>query len=136
MKKSNNDGVIGASTDCQKEYLSYSVQPGDYNLGFKLCTQSSWDEQENTEDYLVVDSYKIFKAGYGNTPQLIKEGTIIPDVTSVSLPYGGANEYYQVRFYSSSCAHNEDHYLYNSYFDDGRISNLTFYNLLLAKAHY
>lgn len=136
IKKLNNDGILGASTDCQKEYLSYSVEPGDYNSGFKLCTRSSWDEQQNTEDYLVVDSYKIFKSGYGSSHQLIKSGTIIPDVTTVSLPYNMANEYCQVRFYSSSCTHSEEHYLYNTYYDDGQASSLTFHNLNVSKAHY
>lgn len=133
VKKKNNNGVLGSLTDCQKQYLSYSVEPGLYG-GFKLAMKSSWEQQQNTEDYLSVDSYQIYKSNYGTMPKLVASGTISPGMTISSFP-NETLQYYEIRFFSKACEHSEEHYLYGTY-QGGFSQGLTLQNLNTFNAHF
>lgn len=131
VKKANNHGEIGNLDDCQKEYLSYAVEQGKYGSGFKLVNRSSDKDINNKNDYLQVDSYEIYRTRYGYRPELEVSGSLIID-QSYSCPEG-VSEYYEIRFYSSACAHKEKHYLYLTYMATG--SGISNPNLSTFKAH-
>ena len=135
VKKSNKeDGALSSFTDCQKEYLYYKIEITDYNTSFSIINLSSFDDQLNTEDFLVVDSYKIYKQKYGTSPELIEQGTIRSD--KISIPMLNNWEYCEIRLYSSSCKHNKEHYLYNTFHSDGLHVFLSHYDLQTVKNHF
>jgi hypothetical protein len=114
VKKKNNNGQMGDYGDCQKRYMSYSVVPGPYNSGFKLICTSPDYIKNNLNEYLAVDNYKIFTSNYGEQPQMVQQGTIIPDGSIIYHPCEPL-KYYETRFYSSKCDHSEEHFIYGTY---------------------
>lgn len=115
VKKKNNDGVIGDYGDCQKEYLSYSIEPDPhYYLGFRLICNSPFHMIENTDDYLTVDYYRIYSTSHYGIGQIVQEGEIMPEVSVIYYPCN-TMESFQIRFYSSRCISNEEHFIYGSY---------------------
>lgn len=105
---------MGNYGDCQKKYMTYVIEPGPYNQGFKLTNTSPEYIKNNLSDYLSVDYYRIYTNNYGEMPQLKQEGRIIPDVTIIYYPCEPP-EYYEIRFYSGKCENNYEHYIYGSY---------------------
>ncbi len=121
IKKSNEDeGSIGSFTDCQKEYLSYRPERSYHSRRIITieCVSPSWME-EDEDNYLKADEYKIFKKDYGQPPILETSGSFIADVTEIYLPNEPLQNY-EVKLYSSDCEYSDDeHFLNKSYQGDG-----------------
>ena len=138
VKKSDEpDGSLSTFTDCQKEYLNYRVEITGGNT-FLIYNQSSLDEQANTEHFLTVDSYKIYKMKNGSSIQLLSEGSIYPNlmINEVAIPGVDPWDHCEIRLYSSFCKYSEDHYLYNEFFYDGLNTLLSSINTQTVRMHF
>lgn len=122
-----DSGALGPLGDCQRNYLSYSMQSNYSSIILK--TESSGSILADKKNYMKVDSYKIYKQKSWSELELVQSGAVVPDVTVINYSY----EYgchYEIRFYSSTCENNYKHYLYATYFE-----KITQPFLTLMKSH-
>lgn len=125
---------MGDRYDCQKKYLTYSLVPNNYNSGFKLVLRSNYEDIQNTDDFLAIDSYEIYKSNYGEMLTLVESGTVTSNQGVSSVP-NESMQHYNIRLYSSKCEDKRNHYLYGSYQGDGQNKGLDIYNLTENKGH-
>ena len=109
-----DSGALGPLGDCQRNYLSYSMQCNYSSIILK--TESSGSILADKKNYMKVDSYKIYKQKSYSELELVQSGSVDPDVTVINYSYN-AGCHYEIRFYSSTCENNYRHYLYATYFE-------------------
>lgn len=109
-----DSGSLGTLGDCQRNYLSYSMQSNYSSIILK--TESSGSIIEDKKNYMKVDSYKIYKQKSWSELELVQSGKVVPDVTVINYSYEFGC-HYEIRFYSSTCENNDKHYLYATYFE-------------------
>lgn len=139
-KKASGEVITGAITECYKEYPSYSIEKvANSSNTYDLISNIDQYTLNNTDKYMTVDqartyevdSYSHQETGYFGVSLDMSKA---PSRIRFYLSPKDMNKNYRIRFSSSKCINNINHFLYTSFYFDGLGSQLTT-NLNLVKNH-
>lgn len=130
IKKTKDHGTTITNHDCLKTFLPCHLEPREG--GFLLLIENIWNYDH--ENYLEVDSYTVYQSHYLEPAKAIMSGTV-PRNSAVRLSSlsHDASQFYEIRFYSSACKYNTEHYLYTTFGGNELILGLNRYSLTLHK---
>lgn len=126
MKRENGETEIGSYKDCHKEYLNYTIEKV-YNIQgtYDLVLINYQDKLNNTEKYMTIDYAEIYKIDtYTGFEQKMNSGLSLdlsgaPYRIRIHLTGQDMNNRFKIKFFSSKCKYNQEHYLYTTYYFDG-----------------